>query len=113
MYIKENAFEKKNAYGIMNTSMQLPYYNMGFSRCLLSLPTQMKLRETVQPLINKARGTHCEQCLSKKQLQVKLAIELEELSENFAQEYPDNEFDKVSGNLGNCKQYVIVFTILR
>lgn len=57
---------------------------------------QVKLRETVQPLINKARGTHCEQCLSKKQLQVKLVFELEDLADQFALEYPADEFDKVS-----------------
>ena len=56
---------------------------------------QVKLRETVQPLINKARGTHCEQCLSKKQLQAKLVFELEDLAAQFAAEYPADEFDKV------------------
>lgn len=56
---------------------------------------QVKLRETVQPLINKARGTHCEQCLSKKQLQVKLVFELEDLAARFALEFPTDEFDKV------------------
>lgn len=56
----------------------------------------MKLRETIQPLVNKARGTHCEQCLSKKQLQVKLVFELEDLASQFAVEYPADEFDKVS-----------------
>jgi len=54
------------------------------------------LRETVQALINKARGTHCEQCLSKKQLQAKLVFELEDLAAQFAAEYPADEFDKVS-----------------
>ena len=58
--------------------------------------TQVKLRETVQPLLNKARGTHCEQCLSKKQLQVKLVFEIEELARQFEAEYPADEFDKVS-----------------
>lgn len=58
---------------------------------------QVKLRETVQPLINKARGTHCEQCLSKKQLQAKLVFGLEDLAAQFAAEYPADEFDKVRG----------------
>ncbi|CAM9709889.1 unnamed protein product [Ectocarpus sp. 12 AP-2014] len=57
---------------------------------------QVKLRETVQPLINKARGTHCEQCLSKKQLQAKLVFELEDLAAQFAAEHPADEFDKVA-----------------
>lgn len=59
-------------------------------------PLQVKLRETVQPLINKARGTHCEQCLSKKQLQLKLIFELENVAGRFALEHPAEEFDKVS-----------------
>jgi hypothetical protein len=32
----------------------------------------MRLKEIVQPLINKGRGVYCEQCLSRKQLQVPL-----------------------------------------
>lgn len=63
--------------------------------------TQVKLRETVQPLINKARGTHCEQCLSKKQLQVKLVFQIEELAKQFEAEYPADEFDKVSDEHGH------------
>ena len=31
---------------------------------------RLRLREVVQPLINKGRGIYCEQCLSRKQLQV-------------------------------------------
>lgn len=57
---------------------------------------QVKLRAAVQSLINKSRGTHCEQCLSKKQLQVKVVYELEELARRFAEEYPADEFDKAS-----------------
>ncbi|CAM9243358.1 unnamed protein product, partial [Choristocarpus tenellus] len=57
---------------------------------------QVQLRETVQPLIFKARGTHCEQCLSKRQLQVQLVFKLEDLATKFAEEHPSDEFDKVA-----------------
>lgn len=73
---------------------------------------QVKLRETVQPLINKARGTHCEQCLSKKQLQAKLVFELEDLAAQFAAEYPADEFDKVRGEKGTCNVGSIPQTII-
>jgi hypothetical protein len=33
---------------------------------------RLRLREIVQPLINKGRGVYCEQCLSRKQLQVRV-----------------------------------------
>lgn len=72
-----------------------------FLSCLFA-DTQVKLRETIQPLINKARGTHCEQCLSKKQLQVKLVFEIEELARQFEAEYPADEFDKVSDEHEHC-----------
>ncbi|CAM9736895.1 unnamed protein product, partial [Heterosigma akashiwo] len=54
----------------------------------------------VAPLIAKARGNHCEQCLSRKQLQVELVVPLEVMIENFERENPDafsaTEFDQVS-----------------
>ncbi|CAN0182855.1 unnamed protein product, partial [Discosporangium mesarthrocarpum] len=57
---------------------------------------QVKLRATVQPLIFKARGTHCEQCLSKKQLQVHLVFDLEDLANRFTEEHPVEVFDQVA-----------------
>jgi len=56
---------------------------------------RLKLRSVVQPLINKARGTQCEQCLSRKLLQVELVIPIEELDERFQAEHPEEEFDQV------------------
>ena len=41
---------------------------------------RLRLREVVQPLINKARGAQCEICLSRKQLQVECIIPLEVLA---------------------------------
>jgi len=57
---------------------------------------RMRLREVVQPLINKARGTQCEQCLSRKQLNVECIIPLETLAEKFDEEHPEDEFDQVA-----------------
>ncbi|GMH66707.1 hypothetical protein TL16_g04487 [Triparma laevis f. inornata] len=56
---------------------------------------RLKLREVVQPLINRARGTQCEQCLSRKLLQVELVIPIEELDERFQNEHPSEEFDQI------------------
>ncbi|GMI38387.1 hypothetical protein TrCOL_g4878 [Triparma columacea] len=56
---------------------------------------RLKLREVVQPLINRARGTQCEQCLSRKLLQVELVVPIEELDERFQAEHPDEEFDQI------------------
>merc|ERR1712078_780399 len=44
---------------------------------------RMRLREVVQPLISKARGTQCENCLSRRQLQVTCVIPLEVLAAQF------------------------------
>ena len=43
----------------------------------------MRLREVVQPLISKARGTQCENCLSRRQLQVECVAPLEVLAAQF------------------------------
>merc|ERR1719313_3204690 len=57
---------------------------------------RMRLREVVQPLINKARGTQCENCLSRRQLQVTCVIPLEVLAAQFDAENADQEFDQVA-----------------
>jgi len=57
---------------------------------------RMRLREVVQPLINKARGTQCEVCLSRKQLNVECVVPLETLAEKFDMEHPEDEFDQVA-----------------
>jgi len=57
---------------------------------------RLRLREVVQPLINKARGTQCEICLSRKQLSVECIIPLETLADKFDAEFPDEEFDQVA-----------------
>merc|ERR1719355_449228 len=56
----------------------------------------MRLREVVQPLISKARGTQCENCLSRRQLQVTCVIPLEVLAAQFDAENADQEFDQVA-----------------
>ncbi|KAH8094066.1 hypothetical protein JL720_4055 [Aureococcus anophagefferens] len=57
---------------------------------------RMRLREVVQPLISKARGTQCENCLSRRQLQVECVVPLEVLAAQFDAENPDQEFDQVA-----------------
>ena len=57
---------------------------------------RMRLREVVQPLINKARGTQCEVCLSRKQLNVECVVPLETSAEKFDLEHPEDEFDQVA-----------------
>ena len=56
---------------------------------------RMRLREVVQPLISKARGTQCENCLSRRQLQVTCVVPLEVLAAQFDAENADQEFDQV------------------
>jgi len=55
-----------------------------------------RLREVVQPLINRARRNECEKCLSRQQLQVELVIPIEVLGDRFEKEHPDDEFDQVA-----------------
>jgi hypothetical protein len=55
-----------------------------------------RLREVVQPLINRARKNECEDCLSRKQLQVHLIIPIEVLSDRFEKENMSDEFDQVA-----------------
>jgi hypothetical protein len=55
-----------------------------------------RLREVVQPLINRARRNECEQCLGRQQLQVELMIPIEVLGDRFEAEHMDEEFDQVA-----------------
>merc|ERR1712167_387386 len=57
---------------------------------------RMRLREVVQPLISKARGTQCENCLSRRQLQVTCVIPLEVLAAQFDAENAYQESDQVA-----------------
>lgn len=57
---------------------------------------RLKLRKVVQPLIQHARGGHCERCLSRKLLKVKTKVGMEEMDRRFRVEYPGEEaFDQV------------------
>jgi hypothetical protein len=58
---------------------------------------RMRLREVVQPLITRARKQECEQCLSRRQLQVELMIPIDVMGDRFEAENPDmEEFDQVA-----------------
>ena len=63
---------------------------------------RMRLREVVQPLISKARGTQCENCLSRRQLQVTCVIPLEVLAAQFDAENADQEFDQARSSASSC-----------
>ncbi|OQR94449.1 hypothetical protein ACHHYP_01279 [Achlya hypogyna] len=54
---------------------------------------RLRLRVAVQPLINAARKVECENCLSRRQLQVELVIPLEVMGDKFDKAYPSDEFN--------------------
>jgi hypothetical protein len=57
---------------------------------------RMRLRNFVEPLIKRARGAQCEQCLSRKQLQVEYEVDLDTMSGMYDRTYPgDEEVDQV------------------
>jgi hypothetical protein len=58
---------------------------------------RLRLREVVQPLITRARKQECEQCLSRRQLQVELMIPIDVMGDKFEAENPNmEEFDQVA-----------------
>lgn len=57
---------------------------------------RMRLRNFVEPLIKRARGAQCEQCLSRKQLQVEYEVDLDTMAAMYDRSYPgDEEVDQV------------------
>ncbi|GLD93027.1 hypothetical protein PINS_up001619 [Pythium insidiosum] len=52
-----------------------------------------RLKEAVQPIIQGARKSECEMCLSRRQLQVELAIPIEVLGDKFESQSLAEEFD--------------------
>merc|ERR1711998_389200 len=58
---------------------------------------RLRLKSIVDPLIRKARGAECEQCLSRKQLQVEYDIDVDQMSLMYLKQYPeDEEIDQVA-----------------
>ena len=56
-----------------------------------------RLTEVVQSIINRARREECEQCLSRKSLQVELVTPIEVLADRYDLEHPDEEeFNQVA-----------------
>lgn len=53
----------------------------------------LRLKTAVQPLIQQARKAECEMCLSRRQLQVELAIPIEVLGDKFESQSVADEFD--------------------
>ncbi|RLN47833.1 hypothetical protein BBJ28_00001738 [Nothophytophthora sp. Chile5] len=56
----------------------------------------LRLKTAVQPLIQQARKSECEMCLSRRQLQVELAIPIEVLGDKFEGQSLAEEFDAVA-----------------
>eukprot|EP01006_Ploeotia_vitrea_P030746 TRINITY_DN63088_c1_g2_i1.p1 TRINITY_DN63088_c1_g2~~TRINITY_DN63088_c1_g2_i1.p1 ORF type:complete len:486 (+),score=-25.79 TRINITY_DN63088_c1_g2_i1:1-1458(+) len=57
---------------------------------------RLRLKQIVDPLIRKARGAECEQCLSRRQLQVEYEIDIDTMSRMYDNTYPgDEEVDQV------------------
>jgi hypothetical protein len=57
---------------------------------------RIKLRNMVEPLIKRARGAQCEQCLSRKQLQVEYDVDIDKMGDMYDRTYPgDVEVDQV------------------
>ena len=57
---------------------------------------RLRLKQIVDPLIRKARGAECEQCLSRRQLQVEYEIDVDTMSRMYDSTYPgDEEVDQV------------------
>eukprot|EP01035_Chromulina_nebulosa_P017310 gene17310-22851_t len=52
---------------------------------------RLKLKRIVDPLIKNARGSQCEQCLSRKQLQVEYEIDVDQMADKYDMEYPNND----------------------
>jgi len=57
---------------------------------------RLRLRNIVDPLIKRARGSQCEQCLSRKQLQIEYEVDVDKMAEMYDRTYPgDEEVDQV------------------
>lgn len=52
---------------------------------------RIRLRSIVDPLIRRARGTDCQQCLSRKQLQVEYEIDVDKMAQMYTNAFPDDE----------------------
>jgi hypothetical protein len=85
--------EKDRKFGpvsLNNSSRNIIRWWLGQAR------RRIRLRSIVDPMIRKARGAECEQCLSRKQLQVEYDIDVDRMSQMYNAAYPDDqEIDQV------------------
>jgi len=57
---------------------------------------RLRLKTVIEPLVRRARGTECEQCLSRKQLQIEYEIDVDDMAAKYDAMYPgDEEVDQV------------------
>jgi hypothetical protein len=57
---------------------------------------RLRLKNIVDPLIRRARGAECEQCLSRKKLQIEYEIDIDVMAQMYDRSFPgDEEIDQV------------------
>merc|ERR1711998_588688 len=57
---------------------------------------RLRLKTIVEPLIRRARGAECEQCLSRKKLQIEYEIDVDTMADMYDKSFPgDEEVDQV------------------
>ena len=62
---------------------------------------RLRLKTIVEPLIRRARGAECEQCLSRKKLQIEYEIDVDAMADMYDKSYPgDEEVDQVQWKTG-------------
>lgn len=80
--------EKEEKFGpvaLTTSSRNIIRYWLGKAR------RRIKLRLIVEPLIKRARGVQCEQCLSRKQLQVEYEVDLDTMASMYDKSFPGDE----------------------
>ena len=57
---------------------------------------RLRLKTIIEPLVRRARGTECEQCLSRKLLQIEYEVDVDDMAAKYDAMYPgDEEVDQV------------------
>jgi hypothetical protein len=78
------------AVSLTTSSRQIIRWWLGKAR------RRLRLRTIVDPLVRRARGAECEQCLSRRQLQVEYEHDIDSLSARYDEQFPgEDEVDQV------------------
>lgn len=84
----ESGEEENKKFGpvaLTSSSREIIRYWLGKAR------RRVRLRLIVEPLIKNARGVQCEQCLSRKQLQIEYEVDIDQMAGMYDKSYPDDE----------------------